>query len=97
MGGWRPCGAGLLLGLRLYRGLGAIHIYLSNDADGTCPVISMLNEDYEPEVQDTGNNLPSPLRCTTSDEALVVSSEEVIQTQDENLENLENVENIENF
>ena len=25
MGGWRPCGAGLLLGLRLYRGLGAIH------------------------------------------------------------------------
>jgi hypothetical protein len=26
VGGWRPCGAGLLLGLRLYRGLGAIHI-----------------------------------------------------------------------
>ena len=24
--GWRPCGAGLLLGLRFYRGLGAIHI-----------------------------------------------------------------------
>ena len=26
VGGWRPCGAGLLLGLRFYRGLGAIHI-----------------------------------------------------------------------
>ena len=27
VGGWRPCGAGLLLGLRFFRGLGAIHIY----------------------------------------------------------------------
>ena len=25
---WRPCGAGLLLGLQLYRGLGAIHVSL---------------------------------------------------------------------
>jgi hypothetical protein len=26
VGGWRPCGAGLILGLQFYRGLGAIHI-----------------------------------------------------------------------
>ena len=27
MGDWRPCCAGLLLGLLLYQGLGAIHIF----------------------------------------------------------------------
>ena len=28
VGGWRPCNAGLLLGLLFYGGLGAIHISL---------------------------------------------------------------------
>ena len=32
LGGWRPCVAGLLLGLRLYRGLGAIHISKTSEA-----------------------------------------------------------------
>ena len=38
MGGWRPCGAGLLLGLRFYRRPGAMHIskrFCSRDSSVT--------------------------------------------------------------
>ena len=46
VGGWRPCGAGLLLGLRFFRGLGAIHIsrestYL-RPANGLSPILTLL-------------------------------------------------------